>query len=164
MLDLPHASTILGNTVRWGRIGAGRATDPAQVIHHSAGEIGQPLRFEGEGVNEVGVSVKTGKTLVKVDPTYFRPTEVELLIGDASKAKRVLGWEPKTKFADLVRIMARADFDGLKCCCSITCNTRSRVCGLTLPSLFKTRETVDFPTPLRRAISLMVRRFCWVMF
>lgn len=74
-------------------------------------EIGLPLRFEGEGVNERGVSVKTGKTLVKVDPTYFRPTEVELLIGDASKAKQVLGWEPKTKFADLVRIMARADFD-----------------------------------------------------
>jgi GDPmannose 4,6-dehydratase len=74
-------------------------------------EVGLPLRFEGEGVNEVGVSVKTGKTLVKVDPSYFRPTEVELLIGDASKAKRVLGWEPKTKFAELVRIMARADFD-----------------------------------------------------
>jgi len=74
-------------------------------------EVGLPLRFEGEGVNEVGVCVKTGKVVVKVDPMYFRPSEVELLIGDAGKAKRVLGWEPKIKFADLVRLMARADFD-----------------------------------------------------
>ena len=74
-------------------------------------EVGLPLRFEGTGVDEKGVCVKTGKTLVEVDPSYFRPTEVELLIGDATKARTVLGWEPKTKFADLVRIMARADFD-----------------------------------------------------
>lgn len=74
-------------------------------------EVGLTLRFEGEGANEVGVSVKTGKTLVKVDPMYFRPAEVEQLIGDAGKAKRILGWEPKIKFADLVRLMARSDFD-----------------------------------------------------
>jgi GDPmannose 4,6-dehydratase len=74
-------------------------------------EVGLPLNFEGEGVNEVGVCKKTGKVIVKVDPTYFRPSEVELLIGDASKAKRILGWEPKIKFTDLVRLMAKSDFD-----------------------------------------------------
>ncbi|MOA40854.1 hypothetical protein D3C78_1627630 [compost metagenome] len=60
--------------------------------------------------------------------------------------------------------MARADFDGVKPWLRITASTRSRVCGLTLPSLFITRETVDLPTPLRRAISLIVSRFCMVYF
>jgi GDPmannose 4,6-dehydratase len=74
-------------------------------------EVGLPLHFEGKGVDEKGICIKTGKVLVGVDPMYFRPTEVELLIGDPSKAKKFLDWEPKTKFPDLVRIMARADYD-----------------------------------------------------
>ena len=68
------------------------------------------LEFRGEGVDEVGVEKATGRTLMKIDPRYFRPAEVELLIGDYTKAKTELGWEPKTKFADLVRIMAEADW------------------------------------------------------
>jgi len=82
-----------------------------EFAEHAFEHIGLALRFEGEGVNEKGICVKTGKVLVEVDPSYFRPTEVELLIGDPSKAKKVLGWEPETKFADLVRMMAKADFD-----------------------------------------------------
>ncbi len=74
-------------------------------------ELGMPLDFHGEGVNEKGVCRKTGKTLVCVDPAYFRPAEVDLLIGNPAKARKVLGWEPKTKFSDLVKIMARADYD-----------------------------------------------------
>jgi len=74
-------------------------------------EVGLPIHFEGAGVDEKGVCDKTGRVLIEVDPGYFRPTEVELLIGNPAKAKRQLGWEPKTKFAELVRIMARADFD-----------------------------------------------------
>ena len=74
-------------------------------------EVGLPLVFRGEGVDEVGICEKTGKVLVSVDPGYFRPAEVELLLGDPTKAKTELGWEPKVKFAELVRIMARADFE-----------------------------------------------------
>jgi len=64
-------------------------------------------------VDEFGIDAKTGKTLVKVDPRYFRPTEVELLIGDPSKAKRELGWNPKTTIEELVKIMVEADMKRL---------------------------------------------------
>lgn len=70
---------------------------------------GIPLRFEGEGEKEVGIDVSTGRTLVAVDPRYYRPTEVELLIGNPAKAAAKLGWKPQTKFRDLVRIMTEAD-------------------------------------------------------
>ena len=66
------------------------------------------INFEGEGVDEVGRD-PSGKVIVKVDPRYFRPTEVETLLGDASKAKQKLGWTPQTSFADLVAEMAEAD-------------------------------------------------------
>ena len=65
--------------------------------------------FEGEGVNEVGKDKKTGKVLVKVNPKYFRPAEVDLLIGDYSKAKKELGWEPKTTLEELCKMMVEAD-------------------------------------------------------
>jgi len=75
---------------------------------------GIKLEWEGRGATEKGVDKHTGKTLVEVDPKYFRPTEVDLLIGDPSKAKRVIDWEPKTKFEDLVEIMVKADIDRLE--------------------------------------------------
>ncbi len=74
-------------------------------------ELGIALRWEGEAEHEKGIDAKTGKILVAVDPKYYRPTEVDLLIGDATKAKRKLGWEAKTKFADLARLMAKADYE-----------------------------------------------------
>jgi len=74
-------------------------------------EIGIPLEWRGEGEQEVGVDNATGKVLIAVDPRYYRPTEVELLIGDPSKAKRILGWEPKIKFSELVKLMAKADLE-----------------------------------------------------
>ena len=67
------------------------------------------LVFEGNGVNEKGIDKKSGKVLVKVDPKFFRPAEVELLIGDYSKAKQELGWEPKTTLEELCKIMVKAD-------------------------------------------------------
>jgi GDPmannose 4,6-dehydratase len=73
------------------------------------GEVDVKLDWTGEGVDEIGHCAKTGKPLVKVDPRYFRPTEVDLLIGDPSKAKRVLGWEATTPLADLVAEMVRED-------------------------------------------------------
>ena len=74
-------------------------------------EVGIDLEWEGEGVRETGTDSKTGIRRVVVDPSYFRPAEVDLLIGDPAKAREKLGWQPQTKFTDLVRIMARADYD-----------------------------------------------------
>jgi GDPmannose 4,6-dehydratase len=72
-------------------------------------EIGIPLRWEGSGERERGVDAKTGRSLVEIDPKFYRPTEVDLLIGDASKARTQLGWKPETTFEQLARMMARAD-------------------------------------------------------
>lgn len=73
-------------------------------------EAGIELRWEGEGVDEKGIDVKTGKVLVEVDPKFFRPAEVEQLCGDPSKAKKLLGWNPtKTSFEELVKIMVKHD-------------------------------------------------------
>jgi GDPmannose 4,6-dehydratase len=73
-------------------------------------EAGIELRWEGTGVEEKGIDVKTGKILVEVDPKYFRPAEVEQLLGDPTKAKTLLGWNPtKTSFSELVRIMVEYD-------------------------------------------------------
>lgn len=78
-------------------------------------EVGIELRWEGEGINEKGVDLKTGKVLVEVDPKYFRPCEVEQLLGDPTKAKTLLGWNPtKTSFSELVRIMAAHDMRFVK--------------------------------------------------
>lgn len=75
---------------------------------------GIELKWESEGVNEKGIDVKTGKTLVEVDEKYFRPAEVEQLLGDASKAQRLLGWNPrKTSFEDLVKIMVESDLKAI---------------------------------------------------
>ena len=73
-------------------------------------EVGIDLRWEGEGINERGIDTATGRVLVEVDPKYFRPAEVETLLGDPTKAKKLLGWNPsKTSFEELVRIMVRHD-------------------------------------------------------
>lgn len=73
-------------------------------------EVGITLRWEGEGVAEKGIDIATGCVLVEVDPKYFRPAEVEQLLGDPTKAKTLLGWNPrKTSFPELVRIMVQHD-------------------------------------------------------
>ena len=69
------------------------------------------LEWVGEEENEVGIEKATGKTLVVVNPSYYRPTEVDILLGDYHKVKSVLGWEPKTKFYELVKIMAESDLE-----------------------------------------------------
>ena len=71
--------------------------------------VKKDIIWEGDGVNEKGIDKSTGKVLVEVDPMYFRPTEVDLLIGDSTKAKEKLGWEPKIKFEDLVTEMVESD-------------------------------------------------------
>ncbi len=72
---------------------------------------GFTLVWKGAGVEETGLDRATGKTLVRIDPLYFRPSEVDLLIGDASKARAALGWAPKVEFEELVRLMVEADLD-----------------------------------------------------
>jgi GDPmannose 4,6-dehydratase len=73
-------------------------------------EVGIELNWQGEGMDEKGVDRKTGKVLVEVDAKYFRPTEVEQLLGDPSKARTLLGWNPrKTTFEELVKLMVRHD-------------------------------------------------------
>jgi GDPmannose 4,6-dehydratase len=77
-------------------------------VNAAAEELGMPLRWEGEGVEEKGFD-PSGRCIVSVDPRYFRPTEVESLLGDASKARRELGWSPKIGFEALVQEMVRED-------------------------------------------------------
>jgi GDPmannose 4,6-dehydratase len=78
-------------------------------------EAGINLRWEGEGIAEKGIDTQTGRVLVEVDPKYFRPSEVELLLGDPTKAKTLLNWNPnKTSFEELVRLMVRHDMKFVK--------------------------------------------------
>jgi GDPmannose 4,6-dehydratase len=78
-------------------------------------EAGIDLRWEGQNENEKGIDKKTGKVLVEVDPKYYRPTEVEQLLGDPSKAKKLLKWNPtSTPFNELVKIMMQHDLEFVK--------------------------------------------------
>lgn len=72
-------------------------------------EVGIEILWKGKGSQEVGIDSSTGKITVEIDPRYYRPTEVDILIGDPSKAKEKLGWEPKVKLEELVKIMIKAD-------------------------------------------------------
>ena len=74
-------------------------------------ELGIDIEWIGKGVGEKAVDKISGRVIVEVDPNYYRPTEVDLLIGDFSKAKKLLGWEPKIKFEELVKIMVKADWN-----------------------------------------------------
>ena len=78
-------------------------------VNYSFNELGIELEWQGQGVDEKGIDKATGKVLVEVDPKYFRPAEVELLIGDPTKAKEKLGWVPEVKLQELVSMMVKAD-------------------------------------------------------
>jgi GDPmannose 4,6-dehydratase len=71
--------------------------------------LDKKIRWEGEGINEKGYDMETGKLIIAVDPRYFRPTEVENLLGDPTKAKEKLGWETKISFEEMVREMMEND-------------------------------------------------------
>ena len=95
-------------------IATGETTSVRQFCLWAYAEAGIDLAFEGEGAAEVGRCKATGRVLVQVDPRYFRPAEVDLLLGDASKARRVLGWEPEVGVRELVREMVEADRAALR--------------------------------------------------
>ena len=74
-------------------------------------ELGINIEWQGKGINEVGINAQSGYQVIGIDKKYYRPTEVEQLLGDASKAKNELGWEPKTPFEELVKIMVHSDWE-----------------------------------------------------
>jgi GDPmannose 4,6-dehydratase len=76
-----------------------------EFVEEAAPYFGMKILWEGEGLNEIGIDKNTGKTVIRVNPKYFRPAEVETLLGDATKAKEKLGWEPKISFKQLVEDM-----------------------------------------------------------
>ncbi len=80
-----------------------------EFVNIAASEMGMEMEWQGDGLDEIGIEKKTGKTIVRVDKRYFRPTEVETLLGDPSNAKEKLGWVPETSFEELVREMVVAD-------------------------------------------------------
>ncbi|RMF94049.1 MAG: GDP-mannose 4,6-dehydratase [Candidatus Schekmanbacteria bacterium] len=92
-------------------IATGETHSVREFVEHAFRHIGIDIEWKGSGVEEKGIDKKTGKVVLEVSSEFFRPAEVQLLIGDASKAKRILGWEPKTKFSDLVKIMVESDIE-----------------------------------------------------
>ena len=90
-------------------LATGKMHSVREFIEKSFAEVGREIAWSGKGVDEVGKDAKTGEVLVQVDPRYFRPTEVEQLMGDPSKAKQKLGWQHETGFDALVREMVAAD-------------------------------------------------------
>jgi GDPmannose 4,6-dehydratase len=92
-------------------IATGKQYSVRDFVAAAGGRLGMNIEWSGEGVDEVGIDTVTGRTLVKVDPRYFRPTEVETLLGDASKAKEKLGWAAEVTFPELVADMVESDLD-----------------------------------------------------
>ena len=95
--DIPHDIVIATgetNTVR-------------DFIERAFAYVDITIEWQGNGVDEVGINSKTGQSLVEIDPWYFRPTEVEILVGDASKAKKILDWEPSIRYEELIEIMMK---------------------------------------------------------
>lgn len=90
-------------------IATGESHSVREFVELAFKEIGMSITWEGAGVEEVGKEGVSGRSLVHIDPRYFRPTEVEFLQGDPTKAKEMLGWEPRVSFADLVKMMVKED-------------------------------------------------------
>jgi len=92
-------------------VATGETHSVREFIEKSCEILGIDLVWKGKGLEEKGIDKKTGKTIIEINPIFFRPTEVDLLVGDYSKAKKILGWSPKTKFAELTKLMIEYDFE-----------------------------------------------------
>jgi GDPmannose 4,6-dehydratase len=90
-------------------LATGETTQVREFVRWAFEDAGIPVKFEGEGLGEKGYCQTTGRCLIEVDPRYFRPTEVDLLIGDPAKAKQRLGWSHETSIRELAREMVHAD-------------------------------------------------------
>jgi GDPmannose 4,6-dehydratase len=95
-------------------IATGRQYSVRKFVETAGAHLGMQIAWSGSGVQEQGVDKKTGRAVVKIDPRYFRPTEVETLLGDASKAREKLGWTAQTSFEDLVREMVETDLEAAR--------------------------------------------------
>ncbi|BBO83278.1 GDP-mannose 4,6-dehydratase [Desulfosarcina ovata subsp. sediminis] len=95
-------------------IATGQQHSVREFVNIAARELGLAIQWEGQGVNEKGINAANGRTIVAVDPAYFRPTEVATLLGDASKARKKLSWEPQIAFEALVQEMIKADLEDAK--------------------------------------------------
>jgi len=95
-------------------IATGKQYSVRQFIEFGAAELDMDIEWEGSGVDEIGIDRKSGDQVVAVDPRYFRPAEVQTLLGDPTKAKTKLGWEAKVSVDELVREMVAADFEDAK--------------------------------------------------
>jgi GDPmannose 4,6-dehydratase len=95
-------------------LATGETRTVREFIEESFRVLGEEIVWKGQGVEEKGILKSSGKIVVEIDPRYFRPTEVDILIGDPSKAKQKLGWVPKVTFKELVRIMVTADYEKAK--------------------------------------------------
>jgi GDPmannose 4,6-dehydratase len=76
--------------------------------------VGRKIAWRGSGRDEIGIDEKTGETLIEIDPNYFRPTEVDFLLGDPSKARRELGWKHRVSFEELITEMVKSDLKQLQ--------------------------------------------------
>jgi GDPmannose 4,6-dehydratase len=90
-------------------IATGETHSVRELCERAFARIGVTLEWRGAGTGEQGVDAKDGRVLVEIDPRYFRPTEVDVLLGDATRAKQALGWEPKVSFGELIDLMVDAD-------------------------------------------------------
>lgn len=90
-------------------IASGEAHTVREFVEIAAKHFDFDIQWEGEGENEVGINKKDGKVLVSVSPEFYRPSEVNYLLGDPSKAKQVLGWTPRHSFEDLIKSMVESD-------------------------------------------------------
>ena len=94
-------------------IATGKTHSVREFVELAFREVGIEIGWQGEGVNEVGVDQATGDVVIEIDPRYYRPTEVELLLGDPTKAKEKLGWEAKVGLRELVKMMVEGDMEKL---------------------------------------------------
>jgi GDPmannose 4,6-dehydratase len=92
-------------------LATGETHSVREFIEECARLLSIKLEWRGRGIKEIGIDKKTKKTIIRIDPKYYRPAEVDLLLGDSSKAKNILKWEAKTKFKELVKIMLEADLE-----------------------------------------------------
>jgi GDPmannose 4,6-dehydratase len=95
-------------------VATGETHSVREFVERAFAYVGITVRWQGTGLNEVGIDTATGSILVRVDPRYFRPTEVDFLLGDPSKAKKLLGWQPRTTFLALVDEMMEEELKGIK--------------------------------------------------
>jgi GDPmannose 4,6-dehydratase len=105
ILQQPHADDYV--------IATGESHSVRDFVSCAARAAGYELVWEGSGVDEVGRDVATGRVLVEIDPHYYRPSEIDSTVGDPSKARQLLGWNPQVRFAELVRLMVEADLSRL---------------------------------------------------